>query len=77
MSFNSHRRMLLDESQPFSHRASHARSCALLVSRKVGLTRDAIIELVQSKTSVDLHAPQSAGELLIALEELENMRLTR
>lgn len=77
MSFNSHRRMLLDESQPFSHRASHARSCALLVSRKLGVERDTLIELVQSKTGVDLHAPQSSGELLIALEELENMRLAQ
>lgn len=77
MSFNSHRRMLLDESQPFSHRASHARSCALLVSRKLRVERDTLIELVQSKTGVDLHAPQSSDELLIALEELENMRLAQ
>lgn len=77
MSFNSHRRMLLDKSQSFSHRALRARSCALLVSRKLGVERGILIELVQSKTGVDLHAPQSSGELLIALEELTSMRIAQ
>jgi hypothetical protein len=48
-----------------------------LVSRKLGVERDTLIELVQRKTGVDLHTPQSSGELLIALEELENMRLAQ
>lgn len=74
MSFNSHKRKLLDESEQFSYRASRARSCALLVARKMGLTRDAVIDLVASRTGIDLYAPQSVSELLIALEELECMR---
>ncbi len=77
MSFNSHRRKLLDESEPLSRRASHARSCALLVAKKFGLKREDVIELLASKIGVNLHEPQSSAELLIALVELENMRLSR
>ncbi|SDG87453.1 hypothetical protein SAMN05216588_101267 [Pseudomonas flavescens] len=75
MSFNSHRRKLLDERSPLSHRASHARSCALLVAQKLGLQRDDVIEQVARKTGVDLDEPRSPAELLIALVELESMRL--
>ncbi|MFJ9993311.1 hypothetical protein ACIQSO_21565 [Pseudomonas putida] len=75
MSFNSHKKKLLDESEPLLHRASHARSCALLVAQKVGLTRDDLIELVARQTGVDLHKPQSAAELLTALADLEKIRL--
>ncbi|WJO19801.1 hypothetical protein LU688_16045 [Pseudomonas soli] len=75
MSFNSHKKKLLDETEPLSHRASHARSCALLVAQKLGLTRDDVIELVARQTGVDLHKPQSVAELLIALADLERVRL--
>lgn len=77
MSFNSHKRKLLDVSEPLSHRASHARSCALLVAKKLGLRREDVIKLVAGKTGVDLDEPRSPVELLIALEELESMRLDR
>lgn len=75
MSFNSHKKKLLDETEPLSHRASHARSCALLVARKIGLSRDALIEMVARQTGVNLHKPQSVAELLIALADLEKIRL--
>ncbi|WP_143515048.1 MULTISPECIES: hypothetical protein [unclassified Pseudomonas] len=75
MSFNSHKKKLLDETEPLPHRASHARSCALLVAQKIGLPRDAVIELVARQTGVNLHKPQSVAELLIALAELEKIRL--
>ncbi|CRI56773.1 hypothetical protein [Pseudomonas sp. CCOS 191] len=75
MSFNSHKKKLLDETEPLSHRASHARSCVLLVAQKLGLTREDVIELVARQTGVDLHKPQSVAELLIALADLEKIRL--
>ncbi|MGE8359615.1 hypothetical protein [Pseudomonas sp.] len=65
----------MDESEALSHRASHARSCALLVAQKLGIKREAVIERIARKTGVDLHEPQSTTELLIALTELESMRL--
>ncbi len=75
MSFNSHRRKLLDESEPLEHRASHARSCALHVAKKLGLEREAVIELVASQTGVNLLNLESPNHLIVALEALERIRL--
>lgn len=77
MSFNSHKRKVLDESLPLLHRASHARSCALLVAQKFSLKRESIIDLIKLNTGVDLNSPQSATELLIALTALDELRLSR
>ena len=74
MSFSSHRRKLLDKTAPFEHRASHARSCALHVANKLGLKREAVIELVAQQTGVSLHQPRSEASLLNALEALEALR---
>ncbi len=52
MSFNSHKRKVLDESEPLQHRASHARSCALHVANALGLERDAVIELELRKQAL-------------------------
>jgi hypothetical protein len=74
MSFNSHRRKLLDESEPIEHRASHARSCALHVANALGLTRESVIELVAKESGVDLHRPGSVAELMSAFATLEALR---
>lgn len=74
MSFSSNRRKLLDETEPLEHRASHARSCALHVANKLGLKREAVIELVAQRTGVRLDQPGSAAALLKAFEELEALR---
>jgi len=76
MSFSSHRHKLLDETVPFLHRASHARSCALHVANKLGLAREAIIERVAQQSGVSLHSPENAAQLLAALAVLESMRQT-
>ena len=75
MSFNSHRRKLLDETEPLKHRASHARSCALHVANKLGLAREVVIELIASQTGISLHNPESAAHLIAAFEALERIRL--
>jgi hypothetical protein len=74
MSFSSHRRKFLDETEPLEHRASHARSCALHVANKLGLKREAVIELVAQQTGVSLHQPGSEASLLMAFEALEVLR---
>ena len=74
MSFNSHRRKLLDEALPFEHRASHLRSCALLIANKLGVDRERVIALVAQQSGVDLHRPQSIPELLKAFDALEALR---
>ncbi len=74
MSFNSHKRKLLDEAEPIEHRVSHARSCALHVANKLGLKRDAVIELVAQQTGVNLDQPISVANLLKAFEFLDTLR---
>lgn len=73
MSYTSHRKAVLDESLPMPHRASHARSCALLVARKCGTTREEILSRLRS-TDVDLEKPADAATLLQALDQLERWR---
>jgi hypothetical protein len=75
MSFNSNRRATLDEKLPLEHRASHARSCAIHVANKLGLERDAVIDLVLVKAGVDLHHPNSGAELLLAIDAMEALRI--
>jgi hypothetical protein len=74
MSFNSHRRATLDEMRPLPHRASHARSCALLVAQKYRINREAVIQRVREITGVSLLEPKSGQELLRALTLLERFR---
>lgn len=74
MSFNSHRRKLLDESEPFEYRVSHARSCALHVANRLGVDREYVIELVKQKTGISLHALNNVEHLVAAYEELESLR---
>ena len=59
MSFSSHWRKLLDESEPLEHRASHARSCAIHVANKLGLKRDEVIELVAAACPERARSPDS------------------
>lgn len=74
MSFSSHRKAVLDESRPLSHRASHARSCALHVANKLGIRRDAVLHEVAARTGVDLNQPSDAEQLLKAFALLEALR---
>lgn len=74
MSFSSNRKKLLNESEPLDHRASHARSCALHVANKLGVEREAVIELVAQQTGVSFHHPKSVADLLRAFEVLEKIR---
>lgn len=74
MSWNSHRRKLLDESRPLAHRASHLRSCALLLAQKCGFTRATIIARVLEHSGVNLDEPADAAALLRAFAALEALR---
>jgi hypothetical protein len=54
VSFSSNRRDALDEQLPLLNRASHARSCAMLVAHKLQVHRDIVIERVRELTNVDM-----------------------
>ncbi len=74
MSFSSHRKAVFDDSRPLSHRASHARSCALHVANKLGIRREAVLLEVAAQTGVDLNQPSDADQLLKAFALLEALR---
>lgn len=74
MSFSSHRKKLLDDTEPLEHRASHARSCALHVANKLGIKREMVIELIARQTGVNLYSPENTAQLLLAFAALENLR---
>lgn len=74
MSFNSHRRALLDETRPLAHRTSHARSCVLHLSNKLEIKREAAIQLILEMTGVDLDQPEDGAALIKALAAMEALR---
>ena len=75
MSFSSHRKAVRNPSLPFPHRASHLRSCALLVANKLEIPRDAVLDAVKSTAGIDLYAPEDGEALERALDALEAMRM--
>ncbi len=74
VSFSSHRRNALDVAQPFVHRASLARSCAMLVARKLRVRRDVILEPVKLLCGVDMTAPGRDADIATAIAVLEDLR---
>ena len=74
MSFDSHRRKVLDESIPLSHRASHLRSCLNHVANKLNKSRENLLDKITVDIGVDLNTIESDTDLLLGLEILESLR---
>jgi hypothetical protein len=74
ISYSSNRRDALDASLPIGHRASHARSCAVLVAEKYRVKRSAVIDLVKERCGVDLTAVVSDEEIAHAVEILDDLK---
>ena len=74
MSFNSHRRKVLDESIPLSHRASHLRSCLNHVANKLNMSQENLLDKITVGIGVDLNTIESDTDLLLGLEILESLR---
>ena len=74
MSFSSSRRNALDNPKPLEHRASHARSCAMLVAQKWNVPREEVIQKIQGLCGIDLEHPTSAFDLEHAMKYLELIR---
>ena len=74
MSFNSHQRKVRDERLPLPHRASHARSCALHLANRLGVTREEVIQRIQKRSGVDLLQPEGIAPLLLAFDVLLQLR---
>ena len=74
MSFNSHRRKVLDDSIPLSHRASHLRSCLNHVTNKLNMSREDLLDKITVDIGFDLNTIESDTDLLLGLEILESLR---
>ena len=74
MSFDSHRRKVLDESIPLSHRASHLRSCLNHVANKLNMSQENLLDKITVDIGVDLNTIESDTDVLLGLEILESLR---
>ncbi len=74
MSFSSHRRDALDPAMPLNHRASHARSCAMLVGEKWRVRHSIVFAAVQRECAVNLEAISSDIQIATAMTVLEELR---
>lgn len=74
MSYSSNRRNALDTTQPFAHRTSRARSCAMLIAQKFRVHRDVVLERVQVVSGVDMHAMKTDADIASVIALLEELR---
>ena len=74
MSFDSHRRKVLDENIPLSHRASHLRSCLNHVANKLNMSQENLLDKITVDIGVDLNTIESDTDVLLGLEILESLR---
>ena len=74
MSFDSHRRKVLDENIPLSHRASHLRSCLNHVANKLNMSREDLLDKITVDIGVDLNTIESDTDVLLGFEILESLR---
>ncbi|MDB5345796.1 MAG: hypothetical protein JWP89_4173 [Schlesneria sp.] len=74
MSFSSNRRDAFDPTLPLDRRASHVRSCAMLVGQKWHVARSIVIEHVLSICDIDLATAITEQEIVKAMAVIENLR---
>ena len=75
MSYNTHKRFALDDTNPLPQRVSHARSCTMQVASQLRVPREEIIQRVAVLSGVDLHSVTSGEELARAFVCLDGLRL--
>ena len=74
MSFNSHKRKILDANLPLSHRGSHLRSCLNHVANQMEISRSELILKIRNEIGIDLNQITDEIILLLGLEILESLR---
>lgn len=65
-----HKSHVLDSALPIEQRFSNLRSCLNKVANLKGCTRQALVESINSKTSINVERGGSEAELLLVLELL-------
>ena len=74
MSFNSHKRKILDISLPLSQRGLHLRSCLNHVANQMEMSRSELILKIRNEIGIDLNQITDEITLLLGLEILESLR---
>ena len=74
MSFNSHKRKIMDASLPLSHRGSHLQSCLNHVANQMDMARAELILKIKNEIGIDLNQITDEITLLLGLEILESLR---
>ena len=74
MSFNSHKRKILDANLPLSHRGSHLLSCLNHVANQMEISRSELILKIRNEIGIDLNQITDEITLLLGLEILESLR---
>ena len=69
-SFNSHGKNVIDDALLLNYRWSHLRSCVNKVSNLCGVSRDDILSIIKSNTTINCEDSGSEAELLIAWQFL-------
>jgi hypothetical protein len=74
MSYSTHRRKALDATLALHLRAAHARSCAVHISQKYSVSRQAVIDQVWHVSGVHLLRVEDAKEVAQAVCILDRMK---
>jgi hypothetical protein len=74
MSYSANRRDSLNVNLALVQRASHLRSCAVLVAEKFGVKRSVVLDLIKARCGVDPLAIGSEAEIGRAIEVLDDLK---
>lgn len=76
MSYNAHQKLILDSTLPMTHRFSHLRSCAVILSNLLGQKRSEVVTSIQTQTGINIEQLGNEEQLLKALDNLNEIRAT-
>ena len=74
MTYNSQRNAALDPDRPIEQRASHLRSCALLVGRQRSAQRSTIIATMKNDLSVSIEHDLAPEDIMRYVQYLDRLK---
>lgn len=74
MTYNAHQKTALDPDRPIEQRASHLRSCALLVARQKSAQRSTIIATMKNDLSLSIEHDLASEDIMRCLQYLDRLK---
>lgn len=74
MTYNAHQKTALDPDRPIEQRASHLRSCALLVGRQRSAQRSTIIATMKNDLSVSIEHDLASEDIMRCVQYLDRLK---